>query len=354
MTTRLIKVLVILSLIGLMTGCKLAIMVPSGGDVTSESQKRNCAGGSLCEHNITDSTFNESFTAIARPGYVFSKWNKGAGFLCGDSTNPTCVISNVGTAGNAAIEGIIATGQYFYAMPLFEFVGIDTDGDGVKDHVDTDDDNDGVLDVNDNCPLEGPNLDGFGCRGNNPDIVIVNGRAWYQPDLFTGLLLQDIDDVCPSGVCAGTLKGHDMTGWHWAETADVAALFNSYGMNLGTGSGQEFTNQDGAIGIAFFAQEAGWRFTEQVQAITDYTGIGDPQATFYETYLLSGWIRSDSYLVSVSYIKSARQSVCDVSPSPLTVTNCVATWSGTDVGVGTNAFANPPPYPIYGGWFYKD
>lgn len=29
----------------------------------------------------------------------------------------------------------------FYIMPLFKFVGIDTDGDGIKDHVDEDDDN---------------------------------------------------------------------------------------------------------------------------------------------------------------------------------------------------------------------
>ena len=188
-------------------------MVPSGGDVTSASGTRNCAGGSLCEHNITDSTFNDSFTAVAKPGYVFTKWNKGAGFLCGDSTNPTCTISNVGTAGNAAIEGIIATGQFFYAMPLFDFVGIDTDGDGQKDHVDADDDNDGVLDVDDNCPLEAPNKDGFGCP-YNPDFVTANGRQWFQADLFKYLTWHQIDAVCPSGVCVdgGQLSGHDMTG----------------------------------------------------------------------------------------------------------------------------------------------
>jgi hypothetical protein len=240
MIIRLSRILMIIGVTSLVAACKLAVMVPSGGDVTSASGTRNCAGGSLCEHNITDSTFNETFTAVARPGYVFSRWSAGPGFLCADSKNPTCTISNVGTAGNAGIEAVIATGQFFYAMPLFDFVGVDTDGDGTKDHQDTDDDNDGVIDTLDNCPLVGPNLDGYGCVGNSTDYVIVNGKAWYQPDLFTNLSWNDIAAVCPpslpaNGACntAGTLNGHDMTGFHWAYLADVAAFFSSnYGFPL--------------------------------------------------------------------------------------------------------------------------
>lgn len=65
--------------------CKLAVIVSSGGDITSASGKRNGVGASLCEHNITDSPFTESFAALARPGCVFSKWGSGAGFFCGNS-----------------------------------------------------------------------------------------------------------------------------------------------------------------------------------------------------------------------------------------------------------------------------
>jgi len=220
-----IKSLLIIGLVSVLAGCKIAVMVPSGGDITSASGTRNCVGGSLCEHNITDSTFNESFTAVARPGYVFTKWNSGSGFLCANSTNPTCVISNVGTAGNAVIEAVIATGQFFYAMPLFEFVGIDTDGDGQKDHVDADDDNDGLLDADDSCPLDGPNLDSFGCPSASADYVVsVFGRTWYQVDLFVNLSVNDIRQVC-NPVCAnGTLNGHPMAGWIFASRDEVAEL----------------------------------------------------------------------------------------------------------------------------------
>ncbi len=261
MTKLLVRCLLISSALITFTGCKLAVMVPSGGDVTSASNTRNCSGGSLCEHNITDSTFNESFTAVARPGYVFSKWNTGAGFLCGDSTNPTCTISNVGTAGNAFIGAVIATGQFFYAMPLFEFVGIDTDGDGIKDHLDEDDDNDGVFDVDDSCPLLGPNRDGFGCP--NTYTVLANGKEWYQPDLFTNLSWNQISTVCPyqNGACiaGGQLNGHDMTGWTWASVEDVSNLLNSYGVSPPL-AGNDCRRSPGQTWIQDF-YEAGWRPT---------------------------------------------------------------------------------------------
>lgn len=228
MTARLFKIFGVLAITGMVTGCKLAVIVPSGGDVTSASGTKNCTGGSLCEHNITAANFNETFTAVARPGYVFTKWSAGPGFRCPNSTNPTCVISNVGAAGNPAVEAVIATGQHFYAMPLFDFVGIDTDADGIKDHVDTDDDNDGILDSDDDCPL-------FAVApcAQIPLTVVMNGMWWAQVDLFTNLTWNQINAVCPYGYgrCQGVLNGYDMTGWVWADSNAVTALFNSLGVS---------------------------------------------------------------------------------------------------------------------------
>jgi hypothetical protein len=224
-TSRLLKILAILAVTALVTGCKISVMVPSGGEVKSESGTHSCAEGNVCTINITDSTFYEVFTAVARPGYVFSKWSAGGpAFFCGDSTNPNCEITNLGTEGDANIQAIIASGKQYYVMPIFKFVGIDTDGDGQKDHVDADDDNDGVLDGSDLCP-------------RNPDLecvlasIIVDGREWAQPDLFGGLTSAGISAVCDSGdtgVCNGVLNGFDMTGWTWASLADVLELYASY------------------------------------------------------------------------------------------------------------------------------
>jgi hypothetical protein len=61
------------------------------------------------------------------------------------------------------------------------------------------------------------------------DIVTVDGTDWAQVDLFTDLSWNDINTVCPGGVCgAGTLNGYDMSGWEWASVSDLNSLFNGY------------------------------------------------------------------------------------------------------------------------------
>jgi hypothetical protein len=71
-------------------------------------------------------------------------------------------------------------------------------------------------------PFSGPTT---GATGNMQEI---DGIYWAQPKLFTNLSWTDIDTVCPLGACAsgGTLKSYDMTGWHWASTADMNGMFN--------------------------------------------------------------------------------------------------------------------------------
>jgi hypothetical protein len=125
MIARLLKILSVIVTIGIAAGCKVAVVVPSSGDVASATGSRNCAGGTLCEFNVKDRTFSESFTAVARPGYKFSRWKAGPGFLCGNSRNSTCVVTN--TMATEEYEGVfdavIAGGSVFYAMPIFEYVG---------------------------------------------------------------------------------------------------------------------------------------------------------------------------------------------------------------------------------------
>ncbi len=191
-----------------LSACKLAVMVPSGGDVSSLSGTRNCSGGSLCEYAVTDLTFNETFTAVARPGYVFSRWNAGLGFVCGDSTDPVCTFSNIDLpAGNAAIDAALASGRFIYAMPVFKYVGKDTDADGIGDNQDDDDDNDGVPDTDDACPLD-PDLQ---CGVINVDSLTLRAAgalsgmrigATLEPaeisdDPYAGTLIREFSALTP-------------------------------------------------------------------------------------------------------------------------------------------------------------
>lgn len=143
MSSPLLKILTILAATTLFSGCKLNVVAPTGGDVTSASGTRNCAGGSNCEFIIADNTFNESFTAVPKPGYVFTKWSAGDGFQCANSTNPVCTINNTAyvMGSNAGIDSFIRSGVLVYAMPLFTYVG------GVSG----DSDKDGIVGIEDQC-----------------------------------------------------------------------------------------------------------------------------------------------------------------------------------------------------------
>jgi hypothetical protein len=85
--------------------------------------------------------------------------------------------------------------------------------------------------------------------------VIRDGKEWLQPIDFTNLSWNDVNAVCPVGVCAGTLNGIDVTGYTWATVDDVNGLFNSYGIEppIGPGPSPEFMERDSSWAPAFFA-----------------------------------------------------------------------------------------------------
>jgi hypothetical protein len=155
MRLRLARNVVVIALVCLTAGCKLALIVPGGGEVSSASAARNCDGGDdgrFCTFDVSSVTlpFSESFTATAKPGYLFLNWQGGDGFKCADSTSSVCTVVIPDN-----VLGVLSLVSYetAYVMPVFRYVGIDTDGDGIIDLQDDDDDNDGILDVDDPCPL---------------------------------------------------------------------------------------------------------------------------------------------------------------------------------------------------------
>ena len=114
------KFLLIASAVVVMTGCKLVVAVGEGGSVQSGSGGNDCSGNSLCEIDINDATFSDTFIAVPAVGFVFSSWEEGSGFLCGNTTSATCSVDNTALAGNATAEAVIATDRAFAIRPIFE------------------------------------------------------------------------------------------------------------------------------------------------------------------------------------------------------------------------------------------
>ncbi|MCB1697718.1 MAG: hypothetical protein KDI34_15935 [Halioglobus sp.] len=210
---------IVLCAISALTSCKLRIVVPEGGSVTTSSGAYHCAAGEKCDIDVVDFYFDETFAAVPADGYAFKAWRKkGDRRFCGNDPKP-CHILTTGFTGDwvPAIQQFLdASDEVFYLQPIFVPAG---------------------------------------------DIIPVNGKEWLQPDLFIGLTWEEIDAVCPNGVCNGVLAGRDVTGWTWASIEDVAALFNYYiGRPVFVGDVDGFPGfeeADSAWAPAFF--NTGWR-----------------------------------------------------------------------------------------------
>ena len=195
MMKQALKFLLLINIAALLAGCRLAVIVAEGGEVQS-SGSGTCVASSICIVDVDDQYFAESFTAVPDTDWYFKKWNSGDGFFCGGSTDPTCTLSFQGHEESKGVADMVASSETFYLMPVFR-------------------------------PY--------------PDIITVDGKEWLQPYLFTNLTWNDINAVCPEGICAGNLNGYDMTGWTWASADDLNALFNHYIGSDILGPGPDFT-----------------------------------------------------------------------------------------------------------------
>lgn len=243
-----VRKLVLTCLLLTLAGCKLAVIVTSGGDIISASSTRDCASETICEFTTLSDDFAETFTAIPREGYVFKQWAAGPGFMCGDSTDPHCNVTNVGLSAFNGVMDVITSGQILHAMPLFEFVGTDTDGDTIPDHLDEDDDNDGVLDTDDLYPHD-PDL-------TCPASYALRSNSTVLAKLRAAIAREDWDDVAchykPNAFILadqGILVGHaDII----AATQSLNDLFNGVNAQIV----QETIFRDTAR--VLYSLDAGW------------------------------------------------------------------------------------------------
>ena len=85
MTDPLFKLISAIALAAL-AGCRLEVVVPEGGRVVSESGRYDCDELFVCSGEVTDSSFEETFTALPDPGYRFVEWSGTDSTVCEGST----------------------------------------------------------------------------------------------------------------------------------------------------------------------------------------------------------------------------------------------------------------------------
>ena len=78
MISRYSKIFVSLFVVFL-AGCKVDILVPTGGSVISESGNLNCVTCTTCTIDVADTSFLEVYIAEPDDGYAFAGWKKDKG-----------------------------------------------------------------------------------------------------------------------------------------------------------------------------------------------------------------------------------------------------------------------------------
>lgn len=101
------------------TACKVNIVVPAGGEVSSVSGTHRCAANSSCTLDVSHTAFDETFNAVPASGYVFKGWRKSNGYFCGGSNKP-CRLATSGFSGNSALMHLLQSDRNFYLEPVFE------------------------------------------------------------------------------------------------------------------------------------------------------------------------------------------------------------------------------------------
>jgi len=106
---------VVLLLLG---GCRIEVVVPEGGTVTTESGRYTCLAGANCTIEVNDLFFNETFIVEPESGFTFGGWQTRPRFLCGGSLSP-CSLATAAMEGNSLLENILSSDEVFYLAPIF-------------------------------------------------------------------------------------------------------------------------------------------------------------------------------------------------------------------------------------------
>lgn len=106
----------------MLASCKVRIIVPEGGTVTTQSGAYSCASGKTCNIDVVDFYFNQVFVAKPANGYTFKFWKKGNRRFCGQDTKP-CRVTTVGTNDNKDLAKVMMSffesNELFYLQPVF-------------------------------------------------------------------------------------------------------------------------------------------------------------------------------------------------------------------------------------------
>lgn len=112
------KRLVLLLLFAILASCKIQVNVPVNGSVTTASGAYECESGEMCEIDVVDLFFDETFIGIPNNGYRFVTWTRGERRLCGGTTTE-CRLYTSFFEEHENLMAILESDSVFFLAPGF-------------------------------------------------------------------------------------------------------------------------------------------------------------------------------------------------------------------------------------------
>ena len=111
--------LALFAVIGL-TGCKIKVKVPIGGQVVTADGSFVCGEAQTCYIDVVDIFFDQTFIAEPAHGYYFRNWRTRDGNLCSGEKDD-CHLSTAGFENNPELITFLESSEVFTLEPLFVY-----------------------------------------------------------------------------------------------------------------------------------------------------------------------------------------------------------------------------------------
>jgi N-acetylneuraminic acid mutarotase len=101
-----------------LTGCKIQVVVPPGGNVATQSESYFCGSGEVCMIDVVDLFFSELFVAQPDDGYTFVQWKKRNRGICA-GLDRACLVNSSIAGANEVFMAILESDTTYYLEPDF-------------------------------------------------------------------------------------------------------------------------------------------------------------------------------------------------------------------------------------------
>jgi antitoxin component YwqK of YwqJK toxin-antitoxin module len=118
-SVNLLRTIIVVAIVLFVGGCRIELIAPEGGYVTTQSGNHTCQSGANCVIEVGHTSFDETFTAVPNPGYFFYSWSTADRAFCPRSVED-CQLSTTAFRGNEKLMAVLESDEFFLLEPIFK------------------------------------------------------------------------------------------------------------------------------------------------------------------------------------------------------------------------------------------